>query len=114
MHVRSPNEQVKTIHHTHTAPTTAMVPIVINGFVLLPLNTRGANEQNAFVRDAELGAAPKATGEVWAPGDLLYWDAAAVKFTKTVGSNTKCGKAGSAQLTADTTGVVILDSYFTP
>lgn len=114
MHVRSPSELIKTIFHTHSSATTAMTPLLINSRLLVPLNTRGSNEQNAYVREGELAGAAKATGETWAPGDKLYWNDTNKNFTKTAGGNTLCGVAGSTQQSGDTTGVVIFDSYFTP
>jgi len=54
---------------------------------------------------------PKDTAAAWAAGDILYWDNAAKKFTKTVGSNTRVGYAGLDALIADTTGDVLLDGH---
>jgi predicted RecA/RadA family phage recombinase len=48
----------------------------------------------------------KATGEYWAVGALLYWDAGNSRFTTTVGSNTLAGFAAAAAVSADTTGKV--------
>jgi predicted RecA/RadA family phage recombinase len=51
---------------------------------------------------------PKATGEAWAVGALLYWDSGNSRFTTTVGSNTLAGFAAAAALSADTTGKVAI------
>lgn len=51
---------------------------------------------------------PKATGEVWAVGNPLYWDENAAKFTTVVADNIPAGIAGAAALTGDTSGEVIL------
>lgn len=51
---------------------------------------------------------PKTTGQAWAVGDMLYWDATNSLFTKTVGSNTFAGYAYEAALSADTKGSVLL------
>lgn len=51
---------------------------------------------------------PKATGAVWAVGDVLYWDIAAAKFTKTASGNVQAGVAAAAALTGDTLGYVDL------
>lgn len=48
------------------------------------------------------------TGAAWAVGDVIYWDDAAKKFTKTTTSNTKCGIAVAAKLSADVVGRVSL------
>ncbi|SHN45923.1 DUF2190 family protein [Chitinophaga sp. CF418] len=50
----------------------------------------------------------KATGAAWVPGDKLYWDAAALNFTKTATSNTAAGYAFASAATGDTTGQILL------
>lgn len=44
------------------------------------------------------------SGQVWAPGDLIYWDNTAKQFTKTSTSNTKAGYAAGDKLTAGVLG----------
>lgn len=51
---------------------------------------------------------PKATGAAWTEGEKLYWDDTAKDFTGTSTSNTACGYAAAAALSADTTGNVLL------
>jgi predicted RecA/RadA family phage recombinase len=60
----------------------------------------------AIAREPGNYTLPKATGEVWAFGDALYWDATAKKFTKTSAGNTRYGAAAAAALTGDTSGAV--------
>lgn len=62
-------------------------------------------------REGHFTGVPKATGTPWAVGDILYWDNAAFNFTKTVSTNTRVGVAVSVQLSADTTGDVLLDGH---
>lgn len=52
---------------------------------------------------------PKATGEAWTPGDLLYWDATNKRFTKTSSGNTLRGMVYEAAISGATSGVVYLD-----
>ena len=49
---------------------------------------------------------PKATGETWAFGDALYWDATNNRFTKTATNNKLAGNAMAAAATGDTAGSV--------
>lgn len=49
---------------------------------------------------------PKAAGEVWSPGDAVYWTGTA--FTKTAAGNRLAGIAAAAALLADTVGSVTL------
>ena len=51
---------------------------------------------------------PKATGETWAVGDQLYWDATNKRFTKTSAGNTKWGLAAAVQASGDAFGDVLL------
>lgn len=52
---------------------------------------------------------PKATGQTWSEGALLYWDNSAKKFTTTSGGNRLSGWAVVAADSGDTTGSVYLD-----
>ena len=52
---------------------------------------------------------PRAIGQTWSEGALVYWDDSAKKFTTTSGGNTLAGCAVAAADTGDTTGSVRLD-----
>lgn len=52
---------------------------------------------------------PKATGQTWDEGELLYWDNSAKKFTTTSSANRLAGWAVAAAASGDTTGSVYLD-----
>ncbi|WP_337052479.1 DUF2190 family protein [Pseudoxanthomonas sp. USHLN014] len=93
LNIASPSEQVKSIGFAHTAATTARVPVLINGKLMIPVNTRAANEHNAFVYETEVDGAPVETGAAWLPNDALYWDAANARLTKTANGNTLFGHA---------------------
>lgn len=47
---------------------------------------------------------PKTTGQVWAVGDSLYWDAAQKKLTTTTSDNLRVAVATKAAGSSDTTG----------
>lgn len=49
---------------------------------------------------------PKETGQAWAIGDQLYWDAGNSRFTKTAGENISRGVAAAVAASGDTTGNV--------
>lgn len=51
---------------------------------------------------------PKATGQAWAVGQALYWDAGAGKVTTTSSGNRSVGVAALAASSGATTGAVIL------
>lgn len=52
---------------------------------------------------------PKATGQTWAEGALVYWDDGAANLTTTSASNQLAGAAIVAAGSGDTTGVVRLN-----
>jgi predicted RecA/RadA family phage recombinase len=52
---------------------------------------------------------PKATGQAWTQGALLYWDNTNFVFTTTSSGNTLRGFAVAAAASGDTTGTVVLD-----
>ena len=54
--------------------------------------------------------APKAsgTGKAWVPGQKIYWDTSAAKFTTVAPGNTLRGFAAGAAAAGDTTGDVEL------
>lgn len=51
---------------------------------------------------------PKATGEAWTQGALLYWDSGNSRFTTTAGGNTLAAFAAAAAASADTIGSVAI------
>lgn len=50
----------------------------------------------------------KATGETWADGDVLYWDATNKRLTKTSSGTTKAAIARSVEISGATTGTAKL------
>lgn len=112
LQIRSPASQIKTLQMSHTAATTAHVPVVINAHVLIPTSTAGANELNGFTYDAEFSGAAKVSGTAFAVGDKLYWDDAAKNVTKTATDNTAIGYAIEPAASADTvTGLVAFNAF---
>lgn len=93
-----------------TAPSggvTGDTPYKIGSIICIA--TADAAEAATFVGYVEgVYDVPKATGAAWAEGDLLYWDDAAKKFTKTSTSNTKAGYAVKAAASGDTEGRIRL------
>lgn len=97
---------------TFTAPTggvTAGTPVLIGALLVVPRTSVAVGLP--FDGDA-CGVhklMPKATGQTWAEGALLYWDNTAFKFTTTATANTRVGSAVVAAASGDTTGTVRLD-----
>ncbi|MGQ5244036.1 MULTISPECIES: DUF2190 family protein [Xanthomonas] len=112
LNIASPSELVKNVGFAHTAATTARVPLVIGGKPLIPLNTKPANERNAYVYESEVDNAPTDTGTAWAVNDALYWDAANARLTKTAAGNTLFGHALQPKAAAvAVSGLVAFDAY---
>lgn len=97
---------------TYTAPSGGVIagtPLLIGAVLVVPRTT--VAQGLPFDADAEgvHKLMPKATGQVWAEGALLYWDNTARNFTTTATANTRVGSAGAAAASGDTTGTVRLD-----
>ncbi|MFO0293804.1 MAG: DUF2190 family protein [Rhodospirillales bacterium] len=99
---RSPGKQIKTTRFAHSAATTRKVPVLINSRVWIPLESKGANEENEYIYEAEMAGGVKATGEAWTPGGAIYWDNTNARFTTTLTGNTLCGRALEAAVAGAT------------
>lgn len=62
-----------------------------------------------IARTGVFGPVPKATGQVWAQGVLIYWDNTNFNFTTTSAGNRLVGVTAAAALSGDTVGTVLLD-----
>lgn len=114
LNIASPSELVKTIGFAHTAATTARTPIAIGGKLLIALNTRGANEHNAFAYETEVDNADCASG-AWAVNAPIYYDAANKQLTATAGSNAFFGYALQPKAAGVTKSpLVAFNTYFAP
>lgn len=97
---------------TLTAPSGGVIagtPLLIVDLLVVPRTT--VAQTLPFDGDVEgvHKLMPKATGQTWAEGAILYWDNTAFKFTTTATANRRAGVAVAAALTGDTTGIVRLD-----
>lgn len=63
---------------------------------VIPVNTEGVYN------------VAKTTGQAWAIGALLYWDAGASRFTTTASGNTLAGRAYAAAASGAATGQIKL------
>jgi predicted RecA/RadA family phage recombinase len=86
----------------------------IGQLIVVAVATVAAGSNFEGKRIGEFSGMPKATGQAWSQGATLYWDNSAGKFTTTSSSNTRCGCATVAALSADTTGTVLLDGTVNP
>lgn len=102
LQIRSPSHQIFATRFAPSGATTAKVPHLFNTRVWIPLNSKGAGVANELAYACEVSGGVKLAGEAWTPGQNIYWDNGNSRFTTTVGSNTLCGKALEAALSADT------------
>lgn len=107
---RSVTQQERVSQFAHTAATTALTPIVINGHVWIPLNTGGANALNAFLRFAEISDYAQAA-VAFAAGDKIYWDNTNGVFTNVAAGNTLCGYAAEPSASASGAGIVEFNTF---
>lgn len=103
------SDEYTAIKKAHSAATTAKTFLLLNGKVVLPLNTELANVENVFAYRIPRAKAPKATGEAWTALGRIYWDDTAKKFTTTATANTFAGYIVSDAASADTEGEIHLN-----
>ena len=77
-----------------------------NGFYLVD---GVSGDKAGIVVDAEIVKVAKTTGESWASGAVVYWNATAKKATTSASGNTLIGYAVEPALSADTEGTVNFD-----
>jgi predicted RecA/RadA family phage recombinase len=105
--VRDSLDRLRTLKYTHSAATVTDTIYLLNGRVMLAMNSMAANLSNIFVIGGLIEYASE-TGVAWTAGDALYWDDAGKKFTKTSAGNTKCAIASEDKASAAATGMVLL------
>lgn len=94
-----------------TAPSggvTSGVPVQIGQLVVVPA-VDAAEDERFNGQVVGVFTMPKATGEAWAEGAIVYWDQSAEEFTTTAAGNLQAGAAAADAESADTTGTVRLD-----
>jgi len=92
---------------TPSGGLTSGLGALIGAMFGIAMNTTLQGETNVLVRVGEFNQ-PKATGEAWTQGQLLYWDNTNKRATTTASGNTKFAVASAAQIAGATTGDVIL------
>jgi hypothetical protein len=102
LELRSPSNQIRQVAFAATAATTAKVPFIQNSRAFIPVNDADAAAVSNHVYRSEVSGADKATGEAWAVGQAVYFNATTSKFTTTTTGATLCGYALEPALAADT------------
>lgn len=85
--------------------------VVVVGDILGVAVTGGAIGDTVAVDTEGVFDVPKATGQAWAVGNTLYWDATAKNFTTTSTSNKRAGIAAAVQASGDVTGYVKINPF---
>lgn len=101
---------VRTGQYTHSAATEPGDVVVGNGSVLVAINKKDANVENAYIWEGKTEFDKEASLAINFM-DAVYWDNTAGKVTKTVTGNTPCGHCVEKALAADATVVVYLRPY---
>ena len=103
------------VQHGDTLDLTAPAGGVISGTAyligaLFGVAVASADAAATFpLRVVGVYTLPKATGEAWAEGAILYWDNTNKRLTTTSAGNTKVGTVASAAVSAASTGVIRLN-----
>lgn len=87
---------------------TTDVPVKIGSIIGVALNTAAVGVTGQVAINGVFRDMPKATGQAWAQGDMLYWSAANSNFTTTATANTFAGYAETAAASGDSVGCVLL------
>lgn len=100
-----------------TAPSggvTVGIPILVGLLLCIPVTSAAEGEiVNAYTKGHCVDL-PKATGESFAQGDLLYWDDSETKLTKTATGNSFAGIAVSTEGSGATTCDMLLTPNVRP
>ena len=105
--VRENMQTITTIKYTHTSATVTDTVYLLNGRVLLALNSVAANALNVYMFCGLIEYTTD-TGTAWVAGDKIYWDNTNFRFTKTVASNTLAGVAYEDKASAAATACIQL------
>lgn len=98
---------------TLTAPAALLSgqPLLVGSLFGICGAPAAINEKFGLWTRGEYDGIPKATGQVWTEGQLIYWDDVAKKFTTaSTSGNTKIGVATAAAATGATTGRIRLNN----
>lgn len=97
----------RTLKKAHTAAVVVGEIVVINGQVLVAVNAKAADAENAYIYRGKIEA-PKEAALAINVGDVVYWDATNEVVTKTATANTKMGVCVEDVAGAGTTVLVML------
>lgn len=83
---------------TVTAPadTVGGAPVMIGSLFGIAVHDAKSGDELSIKCGGVYTDLPKATGDTWAMGDPLYWDAGAGKLTETATNNKRVGVAAGA------------------
>lgn len=97
----------KFIDYTPVGAVAAAAPVVVEDSVFIAPRAIAAGELGSLATSGVWKLA-KTTTQVWALGEILYWDPATSKATSVAGSLKQMGVAAAAAESADTEGYVLL------
>lgn len=99
----------KTLTYTHNAETVKDTIYVLNGLVLLAMNSAAANVKNVFICCGRIEY-DKVAAQAWTGGQRIYWDPAQSKFTNVYAVGCiLAGCAAEAAANPSSTGLIDLD-----
>jgi len=110
---RSPTFHERTTQLAAVAATVALTPLLINGHVVIPLNTCAGGVLNSFLVGGEISDYAQAAVDC-AAFDTAYWDNGASKFTNVAAGNTPCGFFLEASASGSGAGIIAFNSFATP
>lgn len=101
---------VRTVAYTHSAAVVVGEIIVGNGNVMVAVNAKAINTENAYVVEGKINA-PKEANLAAEVMDAVYWDSGNSKVTKTAAGNKALGHCAKKAAASDTTIDVYMRQY---
>lgn len=101
---------VRTVPFTHSAAVVVGEIIVGNGNVMVAVNEKAINVENAYVVEGKINA-PKEASLAVEVMDAVYWDSGNSKVTKTATGNKALGHCAKKAAASDTTIDVYMRQY---
>jgi len=105
------NRELSGERVTFTAPSggvTSGVPVRIGRLIVIPVASAAQGLPFEGVTQG-IFTLPKATGQAWTEGAVVYWANGAGNFTTTASTNQLAGVAVAAAASGDTTGRIRLN-----
>jgi predicted RecA/RadA family phage recombinase len=104
-------DEIRVIPGAAAAAGEVLIKAQATGFHLVDFSAAqvSAGESAAFIIRAAKCKVAKKSGETWAVGEAIYWDAANNWFSNVAGALNLCGRVHEAAVSAAVLGYIVFD-----